>query len=91
MAKRRLKSPTTGKMVDAELVEISSISELPIRIVLADGSKLRLKTDVIEVARFDGEWDKDGHPLYSVRSASIMVVLESPDHLRKAAAKKLDG
>ena len=88
MATRRLKSPTTGEMVDAEVVEIEEINDRPIRMVLADGTTLRLRTDVVEVARFDGEWDQDGNPLYNVRSANIMAVLTSPEHLQKGAAGK---
>jgi hypothetical protein len=85
MATRKLTSPTTGNIVDAEVVEIVDVREAPILIVLADGSTLRLRLDVIEVARFNGEWDREGHPLYNVRSANTMAVLESLEHLQKAA------
>ena len=90
MATRRLKSPTTGGIVDAEVIEIEEITDPPIRISLADGTKLRLKTDVVEVMRFNGEWDIDGNPLYNVRSASLMAVLEAPDHLKKGGAGERD-
>lgn len=85
MATRKLSSPTTGKTVDAEVVEIVDLHEAPIRIVLADGSTLRLRVDVIEVVRFNAEWDREGHPLYNVRYGTTMAVLESPEHLQKAA------
>ena len=86
MATRRVKSPTTGEIVDAEVIEIEEISDPPTRITLADGTRLRLKTDVMEVMRFNGEWDNDGNPLYNVRSASFIAVLESPDQLKKGGA-----
>ena len=85
MATRRLKSPSTGKTVEAEVVDIVDLTDPPIRVVLADGSTLRLRVDVIEVTRFDGEWDREGHPVYNVRSATTMAVLESPEHLRREA------
>lgn len=83
MATRKLRSPTTGEIVEATVVEIEEITDRPAIIRLADGSVLRLKTDVVDVARYEGEWDKDGHPLYNVRSGSILAVLESPDNLKK--------
>ena len=85
MATRRLKSPTTGRTVQAEVVDIVDLTDAPIRIVLADGSTLRLRVDVIEVTRFNGEWDREGHPLYNVRSANTMAVLESAEHLQRDA------
>ena len=77
--------PSTGEMVDADVIEIVEIDDPPVRIVLADGTILRLKTDVIEVTRFNDEWDQDGNPLYTVRSGNIVGVLESPEDLRKNA------
>ena len=83
MATRRLQSPRTGEIVEAEVVGIEQISDPPIVVELADGTTLRIKTDVIEVSRFNGEWDNEGQPLYNVKSASFMTVLESPDHLQQ--------
>ena len=83
MATRKLRSPTTGKIVEATVVEFEEISGQPVILRLADGSVLRLKTDVIEVARFEGERDNEGHPLYNVRSGNILVILESQDSLEK--------
>ncbi|MYI69773.1 MAG: hypothetical protein F4103_13870 [Boseongicola sp. SB0673_bin_14] len=83
MAKRTLPSPITGKPVEATLVEIKEISEKPTVISLADGAVLRLKLDVIEVARFENERDPEGNPIYNVRSGNILAVLEAPESLRK--------
>ena len=87
MATRKVKSPTTGETVDAEVVEIEDIKDPPIRISLADGTQLRLKTDVVEVLRFKEEWDNDGNPLYNVRSASFMAVLDAPDPLEEGRSR----
>ncbi len=83
MATRKLPSPTTGKLVDATVVEIEEIRDRPAIIYLADGSVLRLRVDVVEVTRFEGEWDRDGLPFYSVRSGNLLGILESPENLRK--------
>ncbi len=83
MATRKLKSPITGKPVDATIVDIDEIKDSPTIISLSDGSVLRLRLDVIEVARFEGEWDQDGHPSYSVRSGNILAVLEAPEELMR--------
>ena len=86
MATRRAKHPKTGEIVDAVVVEIDEISDRPVKIILDDGSTLRLKTDVIEVVRFEGSWDEEGNPLYSVKSASFMTVLESSEQLKQRPA-----
>jgi hypothetical protein len=88
MASRKTRSPTTGAMVEAEVVEIKNISDSAIRIELADGSLLRLKIDIAEVVRLNGEWDPDGYPRYSMKSGHLMSVLDSPENLRKGADKE---
>lgn len=88
MVTRKMTSPTTGQEVDAEVVDIEKISDSVMRIELTDGTLLRMKIDVIEVVRFAGEWDKEGHPLYNVKSGNFMTVLDSPEHLKEGAAKK---
>ena len=77
MAERKLKHPTTGEMHDVEMVEIEEIIEKPMKIRLADGTVLRIRVDVVEVARFKGQPGSDGHPIYNVRSGTIITVLES--------------
>ena len=83
MATRKLPSPATGKMTDATVVEIEEIDDKPIIIRLADGTTVRIRMDVIEVVRFDGEWDAEGHPLYQIRSGNIIAILESPPELKR--------
>ena len=83
MATRKLPSPTTGKTVEATIIDIEEIRERPIVISLSDGTVLRLKVDVVEVVRFQDEWDRDGNPLYNVRSGNMLAILESPVNLQK--------
>ena len=88
MVTRRMRSPTTGEMVDAEVIDIKNTSDTAIQIKLADDTVLRLKIDVIEVVRFEGEWDAEGHPRYTVKSGTSMAVLDSPEHLRKEGGNR---
>jgi len=82
MPTRTLPSPTTGKSVEAEVIDIEEIRDKPIMVRLADGSILRLRMDIAEVVRFKDEWDKEGHPVYNVKTANIVIVSESPDNLK---------
>ena len=77
MVERKMQHPTTGEMHDGEMVEIEEIIEKPMKIRLADGAVLRIKVDVVEVAKFKGERGLDGNPIYNVRSGTIITVLES--------------
>lgn len=77
MVERKMKHPTTGEMHDVEIVEIEEIIEKPMKIRLADGTVLRVRVDVVEVAKFKGERGLDGNPIYNVRSGTIITVLES--------------
>ena len=43
-----------------------------------DGTILRAKLSVAEVARVDGRWDDDGNPLYFVKSQTVITVAETP-------------
>ena len=89
MTTRKTRSPTTGKTVEAEVIEIKNISDSAIRIELADGTLLRLKIDIIEVVRFNDEWDPEGNPRYSVKSGNLMSLLDSPENLREGRLKSL--
>lgn len=88
MVTRRMRSPETGEIVNAEVIDIKNASDTAIQIELADGTVLRLKIDVIEVVRFEGEWDAEGHPRYSVKSGTAMAVMDSPENLRKGGGNR---
>ena len=87
MAKRkRINHPQTGQLVDGELVGIGEIRETPVFVTLADGTVLRLRIDIVEAIRISEAWDNDGNPMYQVRNAVQVMVLESPEHLRRSEA-----
>ena len=83
MATRKIINPSSGKPMEADVVEVLDITDPPTRISLEDGSELRLKLDVVEILRLREAWDNEGHPQYVVKSGTHMAVLDSPDHLKK--------
>ena len=48
---------------------------------LHDGSEVRMRTVVSEIFKVRGEFDREGNPVYVVRSSNVMVV-KAPDNLR---------
>lgn len=82
MQTRKLVSPS-GKTIEAEVINIEELSERPIIIKLSDGTVLRFRVDVVEVSRYDKEWDGEGNPLYHVKSGNIVTILECPEHLKR--------
>ena len=85
MATRKITLPT-GQVIEAEIVGIKGREDPPIFIELEDGAKIRLRVDVVEVGRTVDQWDTDGNPVYQLRIANIMTVMECPEHLRKPPA-----
>ena len=57
-------------------------------IKLEDGSVLRIKANVISVARVNDRWDDTGNPIYAVRSQNMMVVASAPKELRRPTVIK---
>ena len=76
----------TGQEVDVEVVEITKRDDPPTVLELADGSRIRMRIDVLEVGRALEQWDLEGNPLYHVKSANTMAVLDAPEELRGPAA-----
>jgi hypothetical protein len=74
-----------GRQLVGTDVAISEQTERWTDVVLSDGSKLRIRPNVLSVTKIDGEYDPEGHPLYAIKSNNIMVVAESPAHLKRGA------
>ena len=74
----------TGQEIDVEVVAITKRDDPPTVLELEDGSRIRLRIDVLEVGRALSMWDAEGNPVYHVKSANTMAVLDSPDTLRKS-------
>ena len=78
MRTRRIKDPKTDESVEVKVVEIESEENRPIRVRLKDGALLRIRLDVIEIARVLDRYDAEGNPVYVIRSAKTHYVLEPP-------------
>ena len=74
-----------GKMHPATNVDIDESIERWNEIRLSDGTVLRMKIVVVEVARSDDQYDADRNPLYSVKSNNVLVVGEVPQELKAKA------
>ena len=75
--KKRLTSPS-GETVEGTFVDVIESTERFTDIKLEDGTILKAKASVAEVARVDGHWDDDGNPLYFVKSQTVITVAKTP-------------
>ncbi len=73
-----------GQMVDAEIVEFEADKEQWSTYILHDGTSLRVKAVVTEVARLEGVHAPNGDPVYMVQASQIMHV-NAPEKLRKVS------
>jgi hypothetical protein len=71
-------SPTSPP-VEAVNVDIVSSTEPWGDLVLSDGSKLRVKTVVISVARVDSHRDPEGNPVYFIKSQPVVSMIKPPE------------
>jgi hypothetical protein len=90
MATKRLDLPG-GNAIDVELVDIASRDDPPTFIELKDGSRIRLRIDVLEVGRVPGIWDAEDNPVYHIRSVNTMALMDAPDNLKKPASGPATG
>jgi hypothetical protein len=71
-----------GKMVDAEIVDFEADKEQWSTYILHDGSSLKVKAVVTEVARLEGVFAPNGDPVYMVQASQILHI-NAPDALRR--------
>lgn len=83
LKKIKVLNPITGKMVEGDLVEIETPTDMSHDIELTDGTILRSKFVVSRIVRIPDQYDGDGNPLYSVQHNNIISVINSPDNLKK--------
>ena len=83
MAKRKIRHPQTGKVIEAESIPIAKMTDASFQVTLEDGSVILVKVDVLEVVRIPDLWDTDGSPRYLLRSTNAMAVVEWSDELRQ--------
>ena len=83
MPRKRKIPDLSGKLVDGTLIDINESTERFNDVKLADGTLIRVRTVIQEVVRFDGLWAVNGDPMYSIKSATIPMVIEAPAGLKK--------
>lgn len=90
MAERKIKIPfpPAGGLVDGSDVPIKESNERWSEILLEDGTTIRLKPNVVSAVRIDGKYDPEGNPMYALKSNQVMVIANTPAHLKKDAAQK---
>jgi hypothetical protein len=71
-----------GKEVVAESVDFEADKEQWSTYILHDGSQLKVKAVVTEVARLEGVFDQKGDPVYMIQASQVMHV-SAPESLRK--------
>lgn len=82
MAEKR-KYPYKDQQVDGEPVEFTTQGEQWTTYDLADGSTLKVKTVMMEVARLD-EFDANGNPIYLFSAQQVIGVDANADLKKKA-------
>jgi hypothetical protein len=84
MAERAVKVPLpNGQLGDGAEVPVEQTTERWTDVTLEDGTVLRVKTIVMNATRLAGHWDAEGNPMYFIKSAPVVMVVSSPDHLRR--------
>lgn len=73
--------PFQGREAEGDDVSFTPVKEDWNLYQLHDGSEVRMRTVVSEIFKVRGEFDREGNPVYVVRSSNVMVV-KAPDNLR---------
>lgn len=82
MARTRKVLGPDGQPHDATMLTFRTTAEDFNEYLLDDGTVVKLKVVVTEVARIDNLYDPAGNPVYVVQSANVMAI-DSPDEMRK--------
>ena len=83
---KNIKVPYQGKSYDALDMEFKTIKEEWNEYETSDGSSIRLKVVVTNIARVKGQYDKVGNPIYVVRSSNVVSIV-SPENLKQKTAE----
>lgn len=71
-----------GREVDATDIEFQTRKEDWNEYQLMDGTIIKMKAVVSDILRIEGAYDKEGNPVYRVKSSNVLFV-RSPDALKK--------
>ena len=85
--RKKVQIPGRQGLTDVVDVGVDESTERWTDVKLDDGSTVRIKSVVIGAIRLENEWDNEGNPVYSLKVNQVLVVADSPEHLRKGAKK----
>jgi hypothetical protein len=84
MAERKVQVPgPTGDLVEGYEVPVSEALERWSDITLEDGTRMRVKVNVVAAIRIPDQFDAFGNPLYVINMSPTMAIVEAPPALRK--------
>jgi len=66
-------------------VQVKESTERWTEVELEDGTVVRLKASLMGAVRVEGEWDAQGNPAYALKVTPNIVIVSTPDHLRRPA------
>jgi len=72
-----------GQWVPAVVMPVTSTQESWSQYLLEDGSLVKVKLIVTEIAKVDGMFEPDGTPVYSAKW-NVVLAVTSPEQLKKA-------
>ncbi len=78
----KVKDPTTGKLVDGQIVKVVKAVEPFSYITLEDGTEFSMRTTVTRVVRHINQWDQDGNPMYTI-DGNGTITTDAPEELKK--------
>jgi hypothetical protein len=79
---RTIKVPFEGKNVDGVELDFKTTKEEWNEYELTDGTIIRLKVVVTNIARLTDKYDNVGNPMYIVRSSNVLGI-SAPEKLKK--------
>jgi len=79
---RSIKVPFEGKIVEGLEMGFKSISEDWNEYEVNDGTIIRLKVVVTNIAKLTDRYDKEGSPIYVVKSSNVLSI-SAPEKLKK--------
>jgi len=79
---RTIKVPFEGKIVEGVDLDFKTLKEEWNEYQVTDGSIIRMKVVVTNIARVTDKYDNVGNPIYVVKSSNVLTV-SAPEKLKK--------
>jgi len=79
---RTIKVPFEGKTVDGLDMDFKSIKEDWNEYQINDGTIVRMKVVVVNIAKVTDKYDNEGNPVYIVKTSNVLAI-SAPEKLKK--------